>query len=577
MNKRNCIVLFTGVVLTAQLAGQAGAATKATTTKKAAKKAGAKSSLITPTTTKKATPAPTATAPPTTTAKSTGEPVGPPANFDRNATIRIASSTAPQNLNPHQEPNRAQRQYTFGIFDRLIGTGTDDDPAELTPMLATSWDFSSDAKTLTLKLRSDVKFHDGTPFDAKAAKANIEDAKSKSASAFVQNALASVTSVEAPDAVTLVLRTSAPASDLPSVLATGAGAMISPKALAEPSRNLSLSPGDAGSGPYLVDQMQPNVKITFNRAPSYWSPSTAGFAKRLEYTWVTEGSTKVAGLQSGQFDLIHLVTSQLGFEQDLVKSGFVSHSVASWVVQALYLRANHPPFGDQRVREAVARSIDKQAIANDLFGCPNCQGRNPIGNCTVTSQIFPKGMWAFDSTYSSPFTYDPVRAKQLFAEAGVPNLKFQFLTGAGGSYEQVAIVHQAMLKEIGVDAAVRSVSNAEYQNVYSRNEADSLYSTLPLEPDPAGQVRAILALGLGDPATEKQVIELADQALSLAKKADRAVVYRQINKLIADKALVIPVCQGRQAWVGTTKVTNVDSMPFIQGASPDISRLAMLK
>jgi len=487
--------------------------------------------------------------------------------LDLDATIRFAHSQPPEVLDPHKERQRGDRMFTFPVFDRLVGIGTDDDPQALEPMLATSWEFNDDATELTLTLRDDVTFHDGAAFDAEVVKRNIEDAMSERASPFIRDSLSTVEAVEVLDPTHVVLRFKSPSSHILYVLATGAGAMISPDALDDPD-GLTTDPGNAGSGAYLVVEFEPLNRIFFERsADPYWNDD-GGRVKRLEFHYVTEGQTKVAGLQSGEFDLVHLVTAQLSSVPALERAGFTVTPVDSWVTQAATIRSGRGSMRDLRVRQAFAHSIDKQQIGDQLFD----------GNCEAAAQVFPRGMWAHDPDFEDPYPHDPEAAKRLLADAGVPNLKFELLTGAGGSYEQVAIAHQAMLKQqLGLDASLLTVQNSETRNVFSENTVDVLYQTLPLEADPAAQVRFLLNQGFGDEAVERRIRDLAEAALREGTNEAQAPIYRELARYVAEEALVVPVCQGRQAYVGKDEIVGVGNMPQLFQAAPDFSQLAMRK
>ena len=150
-----------------------------------------------------------------------------PALAQAPSTLRIGLQEDPDMLDPHKARTFVGRIVFMGLCDRLVDITPE---LKLVPRLATEWNFSADGLTLTMKLRSDAKFHDGETFNAEAAKANLERARTLPDS-LRKAELASVDSIEAPDATTLVIKLKRPDATLLSQLTDRAGMMLSPKTL----------------------------------------------------------------------------------------------------------------------------------------------------------------------------------------------------------------------------------------------------------------------------------------------------------------------------------------------------------
>ncbi len=154
------------------------------------------------------------------------------------------------------------RLYTFPIYDRLL---TLDRDLQLRPMIARTWSFAPDGRQLTLRVRADARFHDGTRVDATAVKFSLDRAKALPGS----TAAASLTSIDAVTVVdghTVLLALNRATSDLLFELAGPAGSIINPKmATADLSQG---TPDAAGSGPWVVSHFAPNDAVTYRRAPT---------------------------------------------------------------------------------------------------------------------------------------------------------------------------------------------------------------------------------------------------------------------------------------------------------------------
>jgi len=169
------------------------------------------------------------------------------AKIDKNATLRFASSLAPTTWDPQTNTNQGSTQLYFTmVYDRLLGLDDSSGTLKVVPQLASTFAYSQDRLTLDMPLRKDVKFQDGTPFNAQAVQANIQRAKTVSGST-TGPLITSISSVEVVNDYEVKLHLSKIDSGLVYQLANVAGAMISPAAF---NSNLVRTP--VGSGPYKL-------------------------------------------------------------------------------------------------------------------------------------------------------------------------------------------------------------------------------------------------------------------------------------------------------------------------------------
>src|SRR5579872_3110160 len=212
-------------------------------------------------------------------------------------TLRIGLQEDPDALDPAQGVSFVGREVFAALCDKLVDVDRD---MKLQPQLATEWSWSADAKSLTLKLRSGVKFHDGTALDAAAVKANIDRYRSAPESKR-KSELEAVTDVVAVDPQTVRIELSAPYAPLLAVLADRSGMILSPAALSKLGDKIGTSP--VCTGPYKFVERVPQEKIVVERFPDYWNKDAIGI-DRIEYVPVPDSTVRLANLQSGQFDLI---------------------------------------------------------------------------------------------------------------------------------------------------------------------------------------------------------------------------------------------------------------------------------
>ncbi len=177
------------------------------------------------------------------------------------STLRIALQEDPDMLDPHKARTFVGRIVFKGLCDKLFDATPD---LKLVPRLATEWSFSDDGLTATIKLRSGVKFHDGTPFDAAAAKANL-DGRAPCRTPLRRSELATVADVVVVDAMTIALKLKQKDATLLSQLADRAGMMLSPASL---SGDVAVKP--ICSGPYKFVERVQNDRIVLDKFADHW-------------------------------------------------------------------------------------------------------------------------------------------------------------------------------------------------------------------------------------------------------------------------------------------------------------------
>lgn len=187
--------------------------------------------------------------------------------------LRIGLQEDPDVLDPHRARTYVGRIVFTSLCDKLVDI---DEKLQFVPQLAQSWSFSEDNKTLTFKLRTDVQFHDGSKFDAAAARANLGRAMTLQDS-MRKGELASVEKIEAPDPATLVLTLKRPDATLLAQLSDRAGMMLSPKAFEGDAAAVGRKP--ICSGPYKFVERVQNDRIVLQKFDQYYGAKDYHFDK----------------------------------------------------------------------------------------------------------------------------------------------------------------------------------------------------------------------------------------------------------------------------------------------------------
>jgi peptide/nickel transport system substrate-binding protein len=332
-------------------------------------------------------------------------------------------------------------------FDLKQGT----EIPKIIPALAESWEPNADLSSWTFKLRANVKFHDGTPFDADAAIFNLRRYTDKTFDKFYAElsaqaglAIGGIKAVAKVDAMTIKIDTNGPWSYLPADLATVF--FGSPKAITDLG-NEGFGQAPVGTGPYKFVSFERGVKLELAKNPDYW-----GGAPKLDKVIlrpIPDPTARVAALRSGEVNWIEVpppddapVLAKEGFQ---VLTNVYDH-VWPWVFDT-----SKKPFDDVRVRQALNYAIDRDSLVTNILK----------NTAKPLVQAAPPANFAYRSD-ADTYTYDPEKAKALLKDAGYPDgFSFSLSFPTSGSGNMVPIpMNEALqqdLAKVGVKVELKSI------------------------------------------------------------------------------------------------------------------------
>jgi peptide/nickel transport system substrate-binding protein len=390
-------------------------------------------------------------------------------------TLRVGIAADPNVLDPAQSTAYVERVVFTALCDRLLDVGPD---LGFRPELATAWAWSDEGRTLTLTLRTDGRFHDGTPLDAGAVKVNLDRYRTARESRR-KSELAAVASVEAPDARTVVLRLSEPYAPLLSVLSDRSGMIMSPTALARLGERIRDEP--VCSGPFRLVRRVAQDRIEMERFDGHWNAANI-HVQRLVIMPIPDSTVRLLNLRSGQLDLIERIApSDIA---DARKDGRLRVAEATSIAyQLLYIKVDGGALRDPRLREALELSLDRdiinQVALEGLF-VPNNQPEVPGSFYHFADLPAPKR--------------DLGRARALLREAGQPNAAFTLLAPNSPVESQVAQIIQAMAGEAGFQVKVEVLeSSAMVARSERGKNYDLAFGIWSGRPDPDGNIAPWLA------------------------------------------------------------------------------------
>jgi peptide/nickel transport system substrate-binding protein len=447
--------------------------------------------------------------------------------------------------------------YIQAVYDSLLRETPD---AQVEPWLATEWSYDDTKTVLTMKLRDDVTFTDGTKFDADVAAQNI--LRFREGTSPNKSYLVNVTDATAVDPQTLQITLSQPDPALLIYLAQNAGAMESPKAFGGADEKTT----PVGSGPYVLDTDNTVVgsKYAFTKNPDYWAPDEQHY-DNLVVNVYDNIQTQTNAIQGGQVNGLNLLDNSAN---DQVKSAGFSlfpHEL-DWAGLILFDRQGqmNPALGDVRVRQAIAHSVDRDAIlkaANQGYG-------------TVTGQVFGENNPAFDASLDDKYPFDPDKAKQLLADAGFADgLTIQMPQIPLGATTVYDLIKQ-YLGDVGITVDyVQTPLNNAIADILAPKFAASYFI---LQEDPTawqvGNFSMTTNATFNVFHTSDPQVDGFMKTIQTGSEEEAATAAQELNKYVVDQAWFVPFYrnEGNFAADANTDVVQQsdNAYPYLQNITP---------
>ncbi|MCI6887445.1 MAG: glutathione ABC transporter substrate-binding protein [Lachnospiraceae bacterium] len=457
------------------------------------------------------------------------------------------------------------------MMDGLFGF---DDEMKIIPMLATGYEANDDATEFTIKLREGIQFSDGTPWNAEAAKANLDRWGDKTLGLKRTTLLCNVLDkTEVVDEYTVKVTLASSFGAFIPTLAHPACVCVSPKVIEKGNEEAAKAP--VGTGQYTFVEWIAGEHTTLALNKDWWGYDAdicggtalvdpdAGF-KTITFKPVSENATRVAMVQSGDAQVIWPLPSE-SVESLKGDANVAVGQGSGIVVRYLTMNNQKAPFNDVRVRQAVNYAINKEAycaVVRNGFGKP-------------AQSIIGPAVQHFKA--NDPYPYDPEKAKSLLAEAGYPDgFKTTIMCNTTTANLKQAEFYQQQLAIVGIDAEIVSLENAvlnqRVQDVdVPGSEAEvNLYITgwSPSTGDADWGTRPLLAKESEPPMSynmcyfeNDEFDQLLQDALHTADESKRAEAYAKAQDIIWEECPMVCVAVDDNTWATSSKVTDVKIFP----------------
>ena len=392
-------------------------------------------------------------------------------------TVVRAMTSEPAQIDPQGAPSSGLSLVMPYIFDTLVVRDLDN---SVHPLLAESWKVSDDGKEITVKLKKDVTFHDGTPLDAEAVRYTFERFKEVGTRSPIYGGVMQITSVDAVDDLTVRFTFDQPAANFWSTISMPYAGIISPESVkkAEEAGEGHL----VGSGPFILETWKTGQEIRLKRNPDYkWGPPIVDnqeepHLEALVYKVIPDATTQLAALQTGEVNVIFI--NQPSHKEKLEQDETVELEEAL-MNDLIYLGFNcqKTPFDEVLVRQALSHAVNKEEIVSVALGGLGKAAFAPL----------PPGLPGFDPALKeNELGYDPEKAKSLLVEAGFQQkgddkwerdgqpLSGLLLTSTRAPNEAIATLLQSQLKAIGVPVEIQQLDSRAVMQATTEGQFDLL-------------------------------------------------------------------------------------------------------
>ena len=365
--------------------------------------------------------------------------------------LKVALGMTAQKLDPHSTAGSGEIYIMANMIERLVSYRWNDETnkAEPIPSLADRWEISSDKLSVTFYLRKDVKFTDGTPFNAEAVKINIDRLMGPPPQSNARRYKFLIKDTEVIDEYTVKVNLKIPAVPLESFFCQSYIGMLSPAAIKEWGDKVGVHP--VGTGPYKLKEWLQGEKIVLEANMEHWKGRPN--LDQVEIYFVPESSSRMNLVKTGQVDLaFNLDVPDL---ERVVEQGELD-AIEYPTTELLYLTFNHlsSPGNDVSVRRAVKFGVDRKGIVEKVL-------RNHATLSKSYVSKFCTGSYATD-----PLTFDPEKSRKILTDGGWVDtdndgirekngnkltLKIRFPSGRYPLCDEIVAIIQNQLKKVGIN------------------------------------------------------------------------------------------------------------------------------
>ena len=446
-------------------------------------------------------------------------------------TLVVAQSADPRGLDPALVDDGESSKIMCQIYEGLLKY--DADSTEVLPSLAKKWEISEDGLEYIFYLEEGVKFHDGTDFNADAVKYNIDrqTVNKTEDMAYAGFVYEYVDSVEVVDEYTVKIILSEKCTPFLNNIAMSMSApIVSPTALKENNNNVNECP--VGTGPYKFVRWDKEESVVLVRNDEY--RGTVAKTKNVIFKTIADASAKVVALTNGEVDIIDGIDANV--VDQITSAGYTLNQTEGMNIN--YMAYNTEVLTDVEVRKALSQAINVEELVQSLYQ----------GYSTSATSILPTFMAGYSDDVTQ-VTYDVDAAKATLKAKGITSVHMITYTNARNyntaTGQTLAEAIQGYFAKVGVTATIEQYDWTTYKEKVSAGDYDICFYGWIGDNGDADNFLNLLASE--DPTmncaryNNEEFNSLLAEAISIENGEERNAIYAQIEQLVSDQAVWLPI------------------------------------
>ena len=471
----------------------------------------------------------------------------------------VALWQEPLSLDPTNANTIALRPAML-IYDTLVVQSND---FKYHPGLAESWEVSPDGKAYTFKLKKNVKFHDGTPFNAAAVKANFDRIASPDAKATFSVSIRGLyQETQVVDEYTAKVMLNQAFAPLLDGVAEAFYSMVSPAAVAKFGKDFDRNP--VGTGPFIFQEWASKSHVALKKNPEYaWGSSLfkhqdAPYLDKVSFRLITESATRLATLETGEIQLAEEVPPiDVARLKGDSKYQVLSQTYPGGPAQ-MQFNTTKGPLAELAVRQAMEYAVNQDDLVKLLFA----------GAYTPSLTPMSPGTFGYDESLAKIYGYNPAKAKELLEGAGWTAGSDGLRQKGGAPLEfSVNVVSeitdqvrgaellQAQAREVGINVNIQQLDTGAWNAAVAQGTQMSVLGWRGAS-DPDFMRPIFHSANIGKSPLQRthfkdeRLDQLLDEGSREQDRTKRAALYREAQEIILKQGLMVPLWD-RYNFVGT--------------------------
>jgi peptide/nickel transport system substrate-binding protein len=473
----------------------------------------------------------------------------PSATPKRGGTLRIAqlSDFSPPRFHSITFVNY---QVLYQVFDTLTRY---DSSLTARPELAESWSWSSDNKTLTLKLRPGVKYHTGREFGAEDVKFNLLRVQDAKVASQMRAFATDIKEIQTPDTMTVVLKFDAPRPAIFDMFESLVMADRDTIAEAEGSKRW------VGTGPFKWGEWAPGVRLTLVRNDSYWK-SGLPYLDGVVVQPLPDAPSALVNLEAGSVDVVvsPLEPDVKRLQADPRFGVLISEFGGQYY--SFGANVSKPPLNDKRVRQAINYAIDRKRFVDTVLA--------GIGEPTAIP--WPKRSPAYEADLANSYKFDLDRSRQLLQQAGVGAAGIDITIVANASnpnLAKAAQIAQADLAKVGVRIKIDQLESAAFGQLLNGRKVEQMWANVfgfnNMQPSTL-MIQAFPWRISENPSyyDSPEYTRLVREAQVATDPARQKASFHELTQLVLDESFMYPLTPQKNTWAFRSELHGAEDTVF---------------